>query len=237
MRTVEFVEPATSRAGRRFEPLGEVQLHDLILDVAASVPSKGSDAIVIPEMPSPLGLPDFVAIIGGKDWLRRRARSGVSATLVPADCHLLASMANSRPLKLETIARRAGWNEPDAREVARRLLRTGAIEELANGTLRRNGDIEPSGYVFGIEAKLKDWRRAMIQGRNYRTWANNYVVVLGDIGAQANLRARESVAADGGGLYTREGWVARPQRRDPAMSSRILGFEYVYAAIGLKPSL
>lgn len=234
---VRFIEPRSSRGGRRFEPMDEVHLHQLVESVATSLPGRGNDVLVVPEMPSPLGLPDFVALVGGREWLDSRMNISVPPILSDIDCAVLAALSPARSLGTASVARRIGWTPKEVTSVIARLAKVGAITLTASNAARLHPALSPSGSIVAVEVKVKDWRKAVLQGRSYRTWADNYVVVLGDVGATAQTRAEEDVRSDGGGLFTDAGWVVRPRSRQPAAARRLQGFEYFLAAISSGPAL
>jgi hypothetical protein len=236
-RVVRFVTSGASRGGRRFEPIDELHLHGLIESLATSLPAPGHDVLIVPEMPSPLGLPDFVVLVGGRTWLDSRMAAGVAAALSEIECTVLASLSARRYLSVESIARRIGWASNDVEEVLVRLSRTGAVVRTSTGAAGLEPALQPAGGLFAVEAKVKDWRRAVLQGRSYRTWADNYVVVLGGMGAAAEGRATESVRHDGAGLFTSDGWLVRPRSRRPTAARRLQGFEYLFAALASDPAL
>lgn len=236
-KAVRFVEPSSSRGGRRFEPVDELHLNDLVASLAASLPGQGEDVLVVPEMPSPLGLPDFVALVGGREWLDARVAASVPPVLSEIECAVLAALSPVRSLAPESVARRIGWAPSEVQRVTIRLTRVGAVSASSTGAVRLHPALRPTGTMFAVEVKLKAWHRAILQGRTYRTWADNYVVVLGRVGATAEARAKESARSDGGGLFTDGGWVVRPRSRKPVASRRLQGFEHLYAALSSGPAL
>lgn len=236
MRQVRVATPTTSLGGRRFQPGRELALHGLVERVAVALPGEG-DVILIPEMPSPLGLPDFLAAIGVGRWLQRRREAEVPPVLSEIDCTLLAALNHKAALRPSTIARRSGWHEAEVERTLARLLRSGAALETPTGTLLRHPALEPEGTLIAIETKHDGWRRAVRQGRGYRTWASNYVVVLGEVGGLARSRAAAETRDDGAGLFNGAGWITRPTQRQPTKGRRILGMEYLFAAVGSDPTL
>jgi hypothetical protein len=237
VRGIQVVEPASSRGGRRFEAVLERDLHGLAHLVAASMPGPTGNVILIPEMPSPLGLPDFVALVGGQKWLASRASVQVPPVLSEIDCTVLSALSVRRPLSATSVGRRLGWATDQVTPVISRLTRIRAVTLTASGAAIADPALKPEGVLYAIETKVKDWRRAIIQGRGYRTWANNYVMVLGGVGDRAAERVRLEVGADGAGLYTEHGWVVKPRNRVPLSARRVQGFEYAYAALASGPTL
>lgn len=231
MRSVSVLSPISSLGGRRFEPRAELSLHGLAELAASTLPGAPEEVLLIPEMPSPLGLPDFVALAGGQDWLRERREAGIPPILAEADCTVLAALHVAQAISSATIAQRIGWTRVEVDAVISRLRKADAALTTIGGAHRINPALVPSGSLIALEAKVKDWKKAILQGRAYRTWANNYVVLLGEVGGIAAERAREGVISDGAGLYSSSGWVVRPRARRPAPAKRFRGYEYVFAAV------
>ncbi|WP_430393287.1 MarR family transcriptional regulator [Corynebacterium qintianiae] len=189
-------------------------------------------------MPGPLGQPDFVALAGGVEWLARRRASGVAPQLAQADCAVLAALYENRALSPESLARRLGWTDSALTPVLRRLERSGALNVTPGRAYKLTQGMTPIGTLFALEAKVKDWKRGIFQGRAYRSWADNYVLLLGQVGPVAEQRANVSVAHDGAGLFNARGWLVRPKRRRSSPASRMWGFEHLFAAIAISaPSL
>ncbi|GAA1914767.1 hypothetical protein GCM10009797_05640 [Nocardioides hwasunensis] len=115
-------------------------------------------------------------------------------------------------------------------------MRSGAALQTTSGALSLAPGLLPQGRLVAIETKVKDWGRAIQQGRAYRTWSDNYVVVLGDVGQLALNRARVEVAADRAGLYAGGNWLVRPAARTVTLPRRLQGFEYVYASVTSDPA-
>lgn len=231
MRELRLIESSSSRAGRQFPPVLERDLHQFIDVVTRGLPGPPGEAWVIPEMPSPLGLPDFVVLIGGESWFRARSAINIAPVLAEADCVTLAALHPQRSLSRAAVARRLGWEGVRLDPIVDRLIRSGMIQEASTGTLRQTPGIEPSGRLMAVETKIKDWRRAVRQGRSYRTWSDNYVVILGEVGPVALARAQGEVTSDGGGLYADGRWLARPVKRQAVDARRLLGFEHLFAAL------
>ncbi|MGC4933057.1 hypothetical protein ACLQ3C_05185 [Gordonia sp. DT30] len=237
MRNVITVTSSASLGGQRFQPLAETALHTLAHAAAAALPGGTDEVLLVPEMPSPLGLPDFTALVGGQEWLSVRRRAGIQPILAEADCIVLSALHSARPLSADTVARRIGWSFESLGPVLTRLERAGAVCATPGGALLVHPALVPQGSVIALEVKVKDWQKAVFQGRAYRTWAHNYVIVLGDVGQLAERRAAERVSDDGAGLYSASGWVIRPRTRRPAAASSLRGFEYLYAATSSVPTL
>jgi hypothetical protein len=200
------------------------------------MPGPAGDVILVTEMPSPLGMPDFVALVGGQNWLHLRASANIPPVLSEIDCAVLSALGTMRPLSISSLGRRIGWATDQVERTVSRLRRTGAAVLTKSGAVVAAPGMKPDGSLYAIEVKVKNWHRAVIQGRGYRTWADNYVMVLGEAGSKAAERARSEVTADGAGLYTEDGWVVRPRKRLPSPARRTMGFEHLYAALASDPT-
>ncbi len=234
--TLQVVRPSTSLGGRRFEPIDERSLHPFVRKVATALPG-AKHILLVPEMPSPLGLPDFVAAVNCGQWLASRMASGVPPVLSEIDCTVLSVLMPHRPLSVRTVANRLAWQTADIDSVLSRLTRSGAIQFTDGGSLVRHPAFSPTGTLYAIEAKVTGWQRAIRQGRSYRTWADNYIVVMGQLGQTATLRAQEALEHEGAGLYLPSGWLLKPQPRKQKFPQRLRGFEHLFAAIGSDPAL
>lgn len=225
------VTSGVSHPGRPFRAEAETRLYPDALRAANDLAARYSDLIVIQEPFSPLGVPDFVAVLGGDEWLRTRRESGIPPILSSRDCTVLSAIHTSAPLRVETVSQRLSWDISNVERSLRSLSEVGAVTFSRTGAVTRTNALTPQGALFAIEAKLKAWQRAVRQGRQYRTWADNYVIVLGDVGDVARKRASAMIAEDLAGLYFRGSWLARPRARRSQPAQRILGYEHIYAAL------
>lgn len=225
------VQPMVSHAGRQFEAREERALYALASPAASTLPGSERGVILVSEVPGPLGQPDFIALVGGNHWLERRISSGIPPQLVQADCAVLSMLHVNRPLSESSLLRRIGWSSTDLAPVLRKLHRAGAVKITKGGAYCVIPELVPQGALFALEAKVKNWQRAMIQGRAYRSWADNYVVLLGGVGTIARQRAAEAIANDEAGLFSDHRWIVKPRARRANAAKRLWGFEYVYAAI------
>jgi DNA-binding Lrp family transcriptional regulator len=189
-------------------------------------------------MSGPLGVPDFLALVGGLPGLQERLASGIPPLLSELDCEIVAQLFAARPRTLSALAVSLGWTETAVGSRIARLRKTGAVIETPKGTYLRHRALKASGSVYAIEAKIRDWNKAVRQARGYRTWANNYVLVLGPLGSQAINSATKEAASDHAGLYVDGHWVLRPLRHSPEAARALLGFEHLVAALeNYQPSL
>lgn len=104
---------------------------------------------------------------------------------------------------LADLAGAAGVSINTARRIARELKASGRLIEEAIGaqTFRIIPIIEPPfPQVVAIEAKLRDWRRALVQAYRYREFSSESWVVLDHARIAPAFRARDVFQASGIGL-------------------------------------
>lgn len=217
--------------GRRFEPLEERRLHPLARNAIGSLPGAREDVIVVAEAAGPFGMPDFLALVGGRASVVARRRIGVPPLLNSIDTDLVAAAGPVRALTFETLVRRSGVPEGTARRRLPALVRRGALIKISEDRWTRPAALQPMGRLYAIELKLKDWQRALRQCRRYHLWADSYVLVLSHLPESAIDAAVNAVERDGGGLVTIEGVLRRPRVRPHAPGRRLLASEYFFASL------
>lgn len=230
-------QSARSRPGRLFEAVQETGLYPSALDAARTLPGASAGVLVVPEMSGPIGVPDFLVMVGGEKVLQRRLASGIPPVLSELDCAVITSLYAAKPRTAKNVAASLGWTEENAISRLQQLKKAGAVTEPSPGRFLRHDSFSSGGTLYAVEVKVRDWAQAVRQSRGYRTWANNYVVVLGPIGEQARRAAATEVAADAAGLFIDGTWVRKPSRRRPEPLRGLLGFEHLVASLeGYQPS-
>ena len=128
------------------------------------------------------GVPDFIAGLGlGRK--RRDLRRFVAATRIGAESSLsvLALLQVRRFRSEEYLARATGLSESGLRRVLARLILAGLVVRKANGNRRyrlSRAAQAPTTELWAFEIKVKDWRRALYQGLQYRAFAHRVVIVF-----------------------------------------------------------
>jgi len=210
----------------------------LALQSARTLPGASAGVLVVPEMSGPIGVPDFLVMVGGERSLQRRMASGIRPILGELDCAVISSLYSARPRSPRAIAVSLGWAEEKVISRLQQLKRIGAVFETPSGMFLRHESLSSGGTLYAIEVKVRDWAQAIRQSRGYRTWANNYVVVLGPLGEQAKRAATAEVEADEAGLFIDGMWIRKPSRRRPEPLRSLMGFEHLVASLGgYQPSL
>jgi len=224
------VHAGRPRAGRRFEPVRELELSNDALTAARTLPGAHRGVRILLETAGPLGVPDVLAVVGPLSVLDERLALDVPPLLNQVDAGVVAAAAASAPRTLATLARRLGWPEDTLERRLPHLLRSGALLQTGRDSYVRPEALRSVGRLYAIETKVKDWRRALRQARMYSVWSDSYVIVMPSLGSGSLPGLLAAVAADNGGLMLDGEWVRRPRlfRRSPAQ--RLWGSEHVIAA-------
>lgn len=219
------------RPGRRFEPTHELVLHDLAVELSRDLRDASKGLLLIRELAGPIGVPDVTALVGDQGPLEARLALDVPPLVNEIDAAIAAVTYAQKPRSAKAIARVLTWPEETVNRRLPGLLRSGALLPASTGTYTRPEELVPVGQVVAIEAKVKDWRRALAQARSYSVWADNYVLVLGPLAARTIDRLHAEVTTDQGGLVVDGRWVARPRRRKLGRANRMWASEHLIAAL------
>ncbi|MFG2573180.1 hypothetical protein [Streptomyces sp. NPDC048481] len=183
-------------------------------------------------MTGPYGIPDFTAIIGGRDALDARLDYPVPPLLNEVDAAIVAVAHANAARSVDALARAIGW--PSA-TIARRvphLVKSGGLIEVKANLYVRPPSIKPHGSIIAVEAKVEDWRKALRQVRTYAVWADSYVVVMGDLSKKATQRMCDEVERDQGGLMVAGNWIVRPRLESThSRQKRVWAAEHTVAAL------
>lgn len=223
------VPSSTPRAGRRFEPMRELELHDDAARAVRDLPRVSSGLVVVPEFAGPIGIPDFTAYVGDVDRIRQRQSLEVPPIVNQLDTGILAAVFFRKPSSDQQVAARLEWPLDVVTDRLRRLKKRGALIETSPGKYVRLQPLEPGGRLYAVEAKVEDWRSALRQVRTYRVWADSYVLVMGAISDRAGTSLASEVRRDGGGLMISGRWLLRP-RLGPVISRRRVQAWELFAA-------
>ena len=225
------MDSARPRAGRRFEPIQEVELEKDALLAARSLPGAHRGLSIIREAAGPFGVPDLLVLVGPPALLAQRRELEVPPLLNQIDAGIVSAAAPQAPRSVEVLARRLGWSgETVARRVPS-LVRCGALIQTSSGLLLRPAALVPTGRLYAVETKVKNWRRAVQQARTYSGWCDSYLIVMPTLSVGSLSQLSEAVAYDSGGLVTDGRFVARPKIRPRPATQRLWGAEHFLAAI------
>lgn len=201
------------------------------------MPRAHREVAVFRELAGPFGIPDFVAIVGPKDALRKRLALKVPPVLNEIDAAIIAHTSPKAGKTIEKIAERLGWPGSTIQRRVPGLLRTGALEDIGDHRYVRPVALSTVGRLYAIETKVRNFKRALRQARTYALWCDNYVIVMPQLSEASLVLAREAVAADRGGLVVAGKWVQRIRAHDLPTARRLWGSEHVVAAALGSPAL
>ena len=225
------IESARPRAGRRFEPIHELELEADALEAARALPGAHRGLLVLREMAGPFGVPDLLAVVGRQDLLERRRTLPVPPLLNQVDAGVVAAAAPRARRSPEALARRVGWPVDTVRRRLPELVRSGALIQVGQNSFVRPAALRPVGRLYAIETKVKNWRRALRQARAYSLWCDSYVIVMPSLGSGSLAQVVDAVVSDGGGLMVAGRWVHRPRVGKRTAAQRLWGSEHLLAAM------
>lgn len=226
----EILNSQRLKPGVRFAPSAELDLHAAVAPLARALPAARAGLTLVAEPPGPFGIPDFVGIYGARDRLDARLGLPVPPLLNRIDAGVVAALGAVRPLSIESIARRTGWRPSSIDRRMPGLLRVGAVRPAGSGTYVRPSALVGIGRLLALEVKVRDWRRAVLQGRTYASWCGTYAIVLGRLSPASSDDVVARVRGDGAGLAVGDRWIARP-RLTPAGATSLWGSEHLVAAL------
>jgi hypothetical protein len=230
-RAPRVLASVRQRAGRRFEPVHELELEPDALSAARSLPGAHRGLVVLREMTGPYGVPDLVAVVGSPSLMRQRRRLPVPPLLNQVDAGVVAAAAPRAGRRVETLARRVGWPVESVRRRLPGLVKTGALVPIARESFVRPAALQPVGRLYAIETKVKDWRRALRQARTYNLWCDSYVLVMPSLSSGSLLTLLAEVSQDGAGLIIDGAWVQRPLLGKSSAAQKLWGSEHLFAAL------
>ena len=225
------LETSRPRPGRRFEPTHEKALYENALSACTALPGAYRGLIVIREMTGPIGIPDLTALVGSQRALEERRAFGAPPLLNQLDAAIVAAAHTRIGRPLEAIAAQLGWPVTTVRRRLPALLDSDVLSWTTRRGLRRHHAMQPLGRLFAVEAKVRDRGAAVHQARSYGSWADGYVLVMGELGSRPLAQVLTDVDEDEGGLMMAGRWLRRPKVSSLPDSRRLLGSEYFYAAV------
>lgn len=219
------VPTSSPRAGRRFEPIQERELHADALRAIRAIPNASRGVVVVPEFAGPLGIPDFTAFIGDASKIRVRQSLEVAPITNEMESGIISAAHAHRASSAQAIARSLGWPLEAVDPRVKALTKKRALIKLAPDRFVRPEPLEPGGRLYAIEAKVSDWKSALRQVRTYRVWADSYVLIMGRLSERALEALTTEVQRDEGGLMVSGHWVVRPKLGKVADRRRLQAWE------------
>lgn len=220
------------RSGRRFQPSHELALHGPAIQACAALPGAHRGLTVISEMTGPIGIPDLTAVVGPPSHLTARLAIKVPPLLNQLDAGVVAVTHPSQARSTAAMARLLQWPEQTVQRRVGELVHLGALHEVRPGRFVRPEQLRPVGRLYAVEAKVRDWGRALRQGRTYSVWADSYVLVMGPLADRAQHQLLEQAHQDKAGLVVAGRWLNRPTVHPLPIAQRLWAAEHVVAAVG-----
>jgi hypothetical protein len=223
-------EATRQRPGRLFQPDDERSLMAVARRVIADLEGADEGALALREMHSPFGVPDLTVVVGNPAPRKSRLRLSVPPLLNEIDAGVVAVASKTVPRTADRLASSLGWPLATLERRIPGLLKSRALREIKPARYVRRAALEPIGTVYAVELKMADWKRALTQGRTYRTWANAYLLIVDYVSEGSLPDLVQAVRRDRGGLVVAGSWIVKPKRspRDPAR--RLWTSEHVIAA-------
>jgi DNA-binding Lrp family transcriptional regulator len=226
----EILRSGRFKPGVRFAPGAELDLHAAVVPLAVALPAAHAGLALVAEPPGPFGIPDFVGVYGARDRVDARLGLAVPPLLNRIDAGIVAALSAARPLSVASIGRRTGWRPDTVERRLPGLVRAGAVQLAGSGTYVRPAALTSIGRLLAIEVKVRDWRRAVLQGRTYASWCDTYAIVLGRLPVTSGGDVVSQVRRDAAGLAVDGRWVIRPRLTQAGRTS-LWGSEHVVAAL------
>lgn len=231
MTVMMSIRTSRPRHGHRFEPTRELELLPDALNSCRALPAAYKGITIVAEMTGPLGIPDLTALVGPEKLLAARLECPIPPLLHEVDAAVVG-VAHPRMARTPGhFAAALGWPEETVRRRLVPLIRSGALVPHDGGRFRREPVLQPLGRMYAVEAKVRDWRRALHQVRTYSTWADSYVLVMGALAQRPLEQLSAEVTSDRAGLVVDGRWVRRPAVHKLSSGRRLWAAEHVVAAL------
>lgn len=192
-------------------PRDELELHRALVRPGLLHPGRGRSVVFIPEADLRFGRADLLALFLNQAALKAHRRSGVR---FKSETHARAA-AWSLLGETQDVTALLGVSDAHAKAVIR------SVQAMDRGALARAAALVT--YSVVIEAKVTDWRRAVLQTRRYAHLVDDLAIAMPD--AALKKVPRDLVRRTGIGLIGIESqharWVRRPRGTIPALGARL----------------
>lgn len=124
-------------------------------------------------------IPDLLAARVDLRAFRARIRAEQWQPLTEGEIVVLTSLRRDRVTSVQAVAAAVGYTPDATRRLLRRLERLGYASEYRRGGFRKvQGRYKIFSRFVAVEAKLRDWRRALVQARAHRSFAQECYVAF-----------------------------------------------------------
>jgi hypothetical protein len=139
----------------------------------------GEHWLVIDEHLVGTRIPDLIAARVDLRALRARIRAEQWEPLKSGELQVLSQLRRDRSTTVLTVSAAVGYTGDAVRRLLRRLEQLGYVTQDGPQRFRR---VRPRYKLFNrfiaVEAKLRDWRRALVQARSHRSFAQECYVAF-----------------------------------------------------------
>jgi len=146
-------------------------------------------------------IPDLLAARVDIRAFRSRVRAEQWEPLSESEILALLSLREDRLTSVHAVAAALGFTPDATRRLLRRLESRGYASEDRAGSFRKlRGRYKIFSRLVAVEAKLRDWRRALVQARAHRSFAQECYVAFDASYARRFALGRDYFKASGAGL-------------------------------------
>lgn len=214
-----------------FKPTAELAIYPAVRVLAQRFAARRGGDILLSEFAGPYGRVDFLLAVHDDDALRERRASGLRTLSVLSEASVVAALSGRYARDVAEVSRRSGAAENTVTRISQVLARSGHIDVLADGRLRRHPALRPVAKTVALEAKVDDWKSALKQARMYALWSTWSVVVLDRL---TNADALLSEARQAGiGVARHDDIVVRPRVQPVVPHLQLFASETYIEAAGL----
>lgn len=152
----------------------EIDLVDALQDRLASRSQEAENEFFLSEFSGYNGIADLVHCRLRKDW---RSQEGLSL-IPPQWIAPLATLPARKWLTLSEVSSMTGYSISTSRSLVRSFIDAGYCETKDSKVRKLRQPRDIFTRVVAYEAKLTDWRKALLQARRYREYADYALVAL-----------------------------------------------------------
>lgn len=180
----------------------EADLLPVVRDWLLDSVSRGRDHwLVVDEHLVGTRIPDLLAARVDLRAFRARIRAEQWQPLTESEIVVLANLRPDRLTSVQAVAWAVGYTPEATRRLLRRLEILGYASEDRRGRFRKvRGRYKIFGRFVAVEAKLRDWRRALVQARAHRSFAQECYVAFDASYAERFALGHSYFRASGTGL-------------------------------------
>lgn len=121
------------------------------------------------------GIADIVLVQLNKNSPQIKALAELSPRLLT----VFGSLKLNEVIDFSSLSKKSGLSFESSKKSLRKILSMGLIEEISSSTYLKKQDVPIiTKEICAIEAKLRDWRRALLQAYRYQNFANKSWVLL-----------------------------------------------------------